>query len=360
MQKELSMSDFRQLKASWKESIRNGRWKDVLRAAMALPGREAVGPLISLLPQTPEIKWRGVAIFGQVLAQLADRDLENARVVMRQLMWQLNEESGNLGWGIPEAFGSALACTAAYAAEDHPPRDTILDIFENEQSPAGGIAGKQEQHPPPKPTPPKPVARKAPTATKLTQRLGTRLSSRLAAPLAPRLASRVAPKLAPRVAARLASRLDQRKAPGLSPSTAPSLAAEYSRILHSYIRDTGREDNFCEHGPMRRGAFWAVARFAAAYPDLAVPMFDSMLAGLRDEEATCRGMAAWGVKIFNARLDLSQDQKLAARKALEQLANSEDPTDRHSLDLLEGANWDVIREATVRELAGESLAELSR
>ncbi len=373
------MSDFRQLKTRWKGLIVQDRWRDVLQEAMALPGREAIGPLISFLPQTPEIKWRGVAIFGKVLAQLANHDLENARVVMRQLMWQLNEESGNLGWGIPEAFGSALACTARYATvEQEEPDDAdaaSCDQDNPEQCPVThmetswnlyleqGEEPAEGQAVPPEPRPvSRSVSRTSRLAPRLTQSLGTRLTPRLAPQLAPRLASRVAPRMSPRVASRLATRLDQRSAPRLAAQSAPRLAKEYSRILHSYIRNTGREDNFCEHGPMRKGAFWAVGRFAAAYPDLAAGMFDSMLAGLADEEAACRGMAAWGLKIFNTHINLSREQKQAARDALQRLASSEDQAEQTSLDLLDegptgmgGTGWNNIREATVRELARESL-----
>ena len=374
------MSDFRQLKTRWKGLILQDRWRDVLQEAMALPGREAIGPLISFLPQTPEIKWRGVAILGKVLAQLANRDRENARVVMRQLMWQLNEESGNLGWGIPEAFGSALACTARYVQE-------VQNLAKADSTPLGDAKNPEQcpvthmetswnlyleqgekqaeiQAAPPEPKPvARPVSRTSRIAPGLTQSLATRLTPRLGAQLGPRLASRVAPRMAPRVASRLAARLDQRTAPRLDAQSAPRLANEYSRILHSYIRNTGREDNFCEHGPMRKGAFWAVARFAAAYPDLAAGMFDSMLAGLADEEAACRGMAAWGLKIFNAHINLSPEQKQAARDALQRLASSEEQAEQTSLDLLDegptgtgGTGWNNIREATVRELARESLA----
>ena len=35
--------------------------------------------------------------------------LEDAKNVIRRFMWHMNEESGNIGWGIPEAFGEALA-----------------------------------------------------------------------------------------------------------------------------------------------------------------------------------------------------------------------------------------------------------
>jgi len=35
--------------------------------------------------------------------------MESARVVMRRLMWNLNDESGGIGWGSPEAMGEILA-----------------------------------------------------------------------------------------------------------------------------------------------------------------------------------------------------------------------------------------------------------
>jgi hypothetical protein len=35
--------------------------------------------------------------------------MESARVVMRRLMWNLNDESGGIGWGSPEAMGEITA-----------------------------------------------------------------------------------------------------------------------------------------------------------------------------------------------------------------------------------------------------------
>jgi hypothetical protein len=37
--------------------------------------------------------------------------------VMRRLMWQLNEESGGIGWGCPEAMGEIMACHEGLAGE---------------------------------------------------------------------------------------------------------------------------------------------------------------------------------------------------------------------------------------------------
>jgi len=35
--------------------------------------------------------------------------MESARVIMRRLMWSLNDESGGIGWGAPEAMGEIMA-----------------------------------------------------------------------------------------------------------------------------------------------------------------------------------------------------------------------------------------------------------
>jgi len=38
-------------------------------------------------------------------------------VIMRRLMWQLNDESGGIGWGCPEAMGEIIACHEGLARE---------------------------------------------------------------------------------------------------------------------------------------------------------------------------------------------------------------------------------------------------
>jgi hypothetical protein len=43
--------------------------------------------------------------------------MEAARVIMRRLMWNLNDESGGIGWGSPEAMGEILARQEGLATE---------------------------------------------------------------------------------------------------------------------------------------------------------------------------------------------------------------------------------------------------
>jgi hypothetical protein len=86
----------------------------------AIPARQAVNPLFSFLYNTdPIVKWHAVSAMGHVVAGLADRDMESARVVMRRMIWNLNDESGGIGWGSPEAMGEGMACHDRLAEEYH-------------------------------------------------------------------------------------------------------------------------------------------------------------------------------------------------------------------------------------------------
>lgn len=66
--------------------------------------------LIGFLTDGQEVvKWRAVKALGLVAESLFRRDPDRVRTLIRQLIWNLNDESGNIGWGMPEAFGEILA-----------------------------------------------------------------------------------------------------------------------------------------------------------------------------------------------------------------------------------------------------------
>ncbi len=68
-----------------------------------------VNPLFSALYRPEEmLRWHTVTIFGEVLDRLAKKDMEAARIVMRRYLWSLNDESGGIGWGAPEAMAEAM------------------------------------------------------------------------------------------------------------------------------------------------------------------------------------------------------------------------------------------------------------
>ena len=98
--------------------LRSAGFSTALSELRGLPTRQVINPLISFLYNLDdEIRWRAITAIGSVVAKLADDDMEGARVIMRRLMWNLNDESGGIGWGSPEAMGEILACHEGLAEE---------------------------------------------------------------------------------------------------------------------------------------------------------------------------------------------------------------------------------------------------
>jgi len=108
----------RKLKKKILELLRDEEFEGGLDKICQLPARQAINPIFSFFCNTDDlIRWRAVAAMGAVVARLADHDVESARVVMRRLMWNLNDESGGIGWGSPEALGEIMARHAGLAHE---------------------------------------------------------------------------------------------------------------------------------------------------------------------------------------------------------------------------------------------------
>jgi len=108
----------RDLKRKVLEILKSDDLDQVLDELCRLPARRVINSLFPLLCSNDEqIKWRAVTAMGAVVANLADEDIESARMIIRRLMWSLNDESGGIGWGAPEAIGEILACHGGLARE---------------------------------------------------------------------------------------------------------------------------------------------------------------------------------------------------------------------------------------------------
>ena len=116
---ELSGLGGRQLKKRVRQQLASDTdINDIFAALAQIPARTAVNPLFACFyDRSPLVKWRAVAAMGVVVAQLAEQEMESARVVMRRLMWNLNDESGGIGWGSPEAMGEITARNRRLADE---------------------------------------------------------------------------------------------------------------------------------------------------------------------------------------------------------------------------------------------------
>ena len=108
----------RSLKQKVLNLLKSGDLDHAIDQLSQLPARHVINPLFSFLYHPDEqIKWQAVTAMGAIVSKLADEDLESARVIIRRLMWNLNDESGGIGWGSPEAMGEILACHETLAKE---------------------------------------------------------------------------------------------------------------------------------------------------------------------------------------------------------------------------------------------------
>ena len=119
------MARFRDLKNRLRGLLGGPDWRERLPEADEVPARQLPGPLFSLLLDRDElVRWRAAVVFGRCVARMAEgrgegEGMEAARVVLRQCLWRMNEESGGLGWGVPEALGETLARHRRLAEEFH-------------------------------------------------------------------------------------------------------------------------------------------------------------------------------------------------------------------------------------------------
>lgn len=113
----MAMSE-RLLKTKVAALLQGGDLVRILAELQGYPGRRIINPLLGHLCSCRELeKWYAVSAIGAVVASLAETDLEAARVVMRRLMWTLNDESGGIGWGAPEALAECMADHPTLATE---------------------------------------------------------------------------------------------------------------------------------------------------------------------------------------------------------------------------------------------------
>ncbi len=122
----------RQLKILVREWLIGNASEEMPPDLLQQPARRLINPLLSMLYSPEPIeKWRAVTAIGRLVAGLADKDMESARVIMRRLMWSLNDESGGIGWGAPESMGEIMARHQRLAEEFHAILISYLSPDEN-------------------------------------------------------------------------------------------------------------------------------------------------------------------------------------------------------------------------------------
>lgn len=112
------MARMRQIKNQLRTLLQDEAWRDQV-PNIASGGIANVGPLFTMLLLGPLMMHRAAFTLGATCAYLAEHEPESGRNVVRRFMWHMNEESGNIGWGIPESFAESLAQSSLLAKEFH-------------------------------------------------------------------------------------------------------------------------------------------------------------------------------------------------------------------------------------------------
>jgi len=114
------MSRFRSVKKNLRDILAGDDWQDRLAELDGFRPVDLVPPLLNLrLDRLETVRWRSATAFGLTAARMAEASMEKARTIMRTLMWYMNEESGNLGWGIPLFMAEAMVNSERIAKEFH-------------------------------------------------------------------------------------------------------------------------------------------------------------------------------------------------------------------------------------------------
>ena len=118
MRMEPSKQGGRRIKRKVLTLLKSKDFDRALKEMGRLPPLGVINSLFSFLYNRDEaIRWAAVVAMGAMVGKLADEDMEAARVIMRRLMWNLNDESGGIGWGSPEAMGEIMAGHEGLAKE---------------------------------------------------------------------------------------------------------------------------------------------------------------------------------------------------------------------------------------------------
>ncbi len=90
----------------------------VIEALHRYAPKDVVNVLFSAIcREDPHVRWFAVSCMGEAVARLAAQEMEEARIVMRRFLWSLNDESGGIGWGVPESMAEAMCLHAGLAEE---------------------------------------------------------------------------------------------------------------------------------------------------------------------------------------------------------------------------------------------------
>ncbi|MCI5146147.1 MAG: HEAT repeat domain-containing protein [Candidatus Electrothrix sp. AR3] len=108
----------RKIKQHVLKLLRSPEFRLIQKELTCFPLKDVINALIPVICRDEEqVRWFAVSALGVAVAQLANEEMEAARIIMRRLLWSLNDESGGIGWGAPEAMAEIMSCHEGLAEE---------------------------------------------------------------------------------------------------------------------------------------------------------------------------------------------------------------------------------------------------
>jgi HEAT repeat protein len=118
MEREIACFNRRSVKRELLTILAQPDLDEIYRFLQLFPTHLLLNGLFSALSNSQErIRWNAVYGFGQIVSTMAQNNMEAARVVMRRLLWSLNDESGGIGWGSAEAMAEIMLHSATLRHE---------------------------------------------------------------------------------------------------------------------------------------------------------------------------------------------------------------------------------------------------
>jgi hypothetical protein len=99
----------RQLKQDVVSLLQKSSLDEIFQKLACYQDHRLINPLfIALCHSDEKVRWHAVCSFGWLVPAIAKKDPEAGRIVMRRFLWSLNDESGGIGWGVPEAMAEIM------------------------------------------------------------------------------------------------------------------------------------------------------------------------------------------------------------------------------------------------------------
>lgn len=103
---------------------------------LALSESRAVGQLIALsYDKKNAVSWRAMEAIGLITGEMAKESPENVRNLVGRLLWMIRDESGGIGWSVPETLGEIVKNNPKLCADIAP----VIVSFHDEKMLTAGV-----------------------------------------------------------------------------------------------------------------------------------------------------------------------------------------------------------------------------